>query len=47
VIEDFIKNQLKPLELVEVPNQNRYQIEEHFLAFYPGTTGREQNLFIC
>src|SRR5580700_10461132 len=29
VIEDFIKNQLKPLELVEVPNQNRYQIEEH------------------
>ena len=33
VIEDFIKNQLKPLELVEVPNQNRYQIEEHFLAF--------------
>jgi hypothetical protein len=33
VIEDFIKNQLKPLELVEVPNQNRYQIEEHFLSF--------------
>src|SRR5271156_4653420 len=33
VIEDFIKNQLKPLELVEVPNQNRYQIEENFLAF--------------
>jgi hypothetical protein len=33
VIEDFIKNQLKTLELVEVPNQNRYQIEENFLAF--------------
>lgn len=33
VIEDFIKNQLKSLELVEVPNQNRYQIEEHFLHF--------------
>ncbi len=33
VIEDFIKNQLKPLELVEVPNQNRYQIEENFLNF--------------
>ncbi len=33
VIEDFIKNQLKPLELVEVPNQNRYQIEEQFLQF--------------
>lgn len=33
VIEDFIRNQLKPLELVEVPNQNRYQIEERFLSF--------------
>ncbi len=33
VIEDFIKNQLKPLELVEVPNQNRFQIEDHFLQF--------------
>ena len=33
VIEDFIKNQLKGLELVEVPNQNRYQIEEKFLSF--------------
>jgi hypothetical protein len=33
VIDDFIKNQLKHLTLVEVPSQNRYQIEEHFLAF--------------
>jgi len=33
VIDDFIKNQLKPTPLVEVPNQNRFQIEEHFLAF--------------
>lgn len=33
VIDDFIKNQLKSLELIEVPNQNRYQIEEHFLTF--------------
>lgn len=33
VIEDFIKNQLKPLELIEVPNQNRFQIEEQFLQF--------------
>ncbi|MBS0615113.1 MAG: DUF2709 domain-containing protein [Verrucomicrobia bacterium] len=33
VIEDFIKNQLRSMELVEVPNQNRYQIEEHFLSF--------------
>lgn len=33
VIEDFKKNQLKPLDLIEVPNQNRFQIEEHFLQF--------------
>jgi hypothetical protein len=33
VIDDFLKNQLKPLSLVEVPGQNRFQIEEHFLAF--------------
>jgi hypothetical protein len=33
VVEDFIKNQLKPLELVEVTNQNRFQIEEQFLHF--------------
>ena len=33
VIDDFKKNHIKPLTLVEVPNQNRYQIEEHFLEF--------------
>ncbi|MFI5333613.1 MAG: DUF2709 domain-containing protein [Chlamydiales bacterium] len=33
VIDDFLKNQLKPLSLVETTNQNRFQIEEHFLAF--------------
>ncbi|MGR3973763.1 MAG: DUF2709 domain-containing protein [Candidatus Rhabdochlamydia sp.] len=33
VIDDFIKNQLKPLDLVEVTNQNRFQIEERFLQF--------------
>jgi hypothetical protein len=33
VIDDFVKNQLKPLELIEVPNQNRYQIEDQFLNF--------------
>ena len=33
VIDDFIKNQLKPIPLEEVPNQNRFQIEEAFLAF--------------
>ena len=33
VIDDFKRNYLKKLSLVEVQNQNKYQIEEHFLAF--------------
>lgn len=33
VIEDFKKNYLKDLSLVEVQNQNRFQIEEGFLTF--------------
>jgi hypothetical protein len=33
VVEDFTKNQLKALSFVEVPNQNRFQIEEEFLKF--------------
>jgi hypothetical protein len=33
VLDDFIKNQLKPIPLEEVPNQNRFQIEEAFLDF--------------
>jgi hypothetical protein len=33
VMDDFIKNQLKSIPLEEVPNQNRFQIEEAFLAF--------------
>jgi len=33
VIQDFKKNYLKPLTLVEVQNQNRFEIEDHFLAF--------------
>ncbi len=33
VIDDFKKNYLKSLSLMEVQNQNSYQIEEHFLAF--------------
>lgn len=33
VIDDFIKNQLRALPLEEVPSQNRFQIEEHFLQF--------------
>lgn len=33
VIDDFKRNYLKPLSLVEVQNQNKFKIEEHFLAF--------------
>ena len=33
VLDDFEKNQLKSMELVDVPSQNRYKIEDHFLAF--------------
>lgn len=33
VIEDFKKNGLKSLTLIEVPNQNRFHIEEKFLLF--------------
>lgn len=33
VVEDFKKNYLKPMSLVEVQSQNRFQIEEGFLAF--------------
>ena len=33
VISDFLNNQIKPLSLMEVPTQNRFQIEENFLAF--------------
>jgi hypothetical protein len=33
VIDDFVSNHIKPLSLIEVPSQNRFQIEDHFLAF--------------
>lgn len=33
VMEDFKKNHVKTLTLFEVQNQNRFQIEEHFLGF--------------
>ena len=33
VVEDFIKSQLKAIPLLEVPNQNKFQIEETFLSF--------------
>jgi len=33
IIEDLVGNQLKAIPLLEVPNQNKFQIEEHFLNF--------------
>lgn len=33
VIDDFKKNYIKPLSMIEVQNQNRYQIDESFLHF--------------
>jgi len=33
VIDDFVKNQIKPLTLGEVINQNRYQMDDHLLSF--------------
>jgi hypothetical protein len=33
VVEDFKKNYLKKVSLVEVQNQNRFEIEGHFLEF--------------
>lgn len=33
VIDDFVSHQLKVMATVEVPSQNRYQIEESFMAF--------------
>lgn len=33
VIEDFKKNQLKPLSLIDVPNQNRFNLEDDLLTF--------------
>ncbi|MCI5052515.1 MAG: DUF2709 domain-containing protein [Simkaniaceae bacterium] len=33
VLEDFKKNQLKPISLVDVPTQNRFQIEDSFMEF--------------
>ena len=33
VIKDFKENYLHPMTLLEVQNQNKYQIEENFLVF--------------
>lgn len=33
VIDDFKKSQMKAIDLIDVPSQNRYEIEEDFMAF--------------
>ncbi|NGX39692.1 MAG: hypothetical protein KR126chlam1_01025 [Chlamydiae bacterium] len=33
VIEDFVQNQIRSITLVEVPSQNRFQMDESFLHF--------------
>ncbi|MCF7852290.1 MAG: DUF2709 domain-containing protein [Simkaniaceae bacterium] len=33
VIDNFKKSYFKPIPLIEVPHQNRYQIEDHLLQF--------------
>lgn len=47
VLDDFKRNQLKSTPLEEVPNQNRFQIEENFLAFIQKQLEESKiNLFI-
>ncbi len=33
VVEDFVKNHIKPLRFSDITKQNRFEIEENFLAF--------------
>lgn len=42
VIEDFKKNQIKYLTLLEVQNQNRFEIEENFLHFLQSNLSEEK-----
>lgn len=42
VIDDFVKNQIKSIPLVEVPSQNRFEIEEHFLSFIQSKLKEEE-----
>jgi hypothetical protein len=42
VIDDFKNNYLKEVSLVEVQSQNKFQIEEHFLAFIQSQLAEER-----
>jgi len=42
VIEDFTKNQIKHIPLVEVPSQNRFELEDDLLAFIQEKLQEEQ-----
>jgi hypothetical protein len=42
VVRDFKENYLKPMTLVEVQNQNRFQLEDSFLNFIQGQLQEEK-----
>jgi len=42
VIDDFINNQIRSIPLVDVPTQNRFQIDDTFLAFIQDQLQEEQ-----
>ncbi len=42
IIEDFKANYLKPMTLIEVQNQNKYQIDEPFLTFIKAHLNEEK-----
>lgn len=42
VLKDFRTNYLQPMSLAEVQNQNKFQIEEHFLAFIQTQLNQEK-----
>ncbi len=42
VVEDFLRHYLKPMTLLEVQGQNRFEMEESFLAFIQGQLEEEK-----
>lgn len=42
VIDDFRKNQIKSMTMIEVQNQNRFQIDEEFLEFIQNHLNEEK-----
>lgn len=47
IIDDLVKNQIKSIPLIDVPSQNRFQIESNFLAFIQSQLGESTiNAFV-